>query len=540
MESKKSLSDRADVIVVGGGLAGLVATHELLGRGKKVLLLERGLEENLGGLAKDSFGGVLLVGTKHQARTGIEDSEELALADWLRYGEIKGGWPQRWAEFYIEHSIDMIYEWLDDKGVSFLPVVNWPERGMHVKGNSVPRWHIAWGTGFRIIKNTLASLFSHPQKKNLFLKTQHKVENFIFSEGKVKGVVGKKFSQAGEEDFEVYADAVVLACGGICGGDLSFLKSSWPSSLSSFPKNILNGSHPYADGLLHSKSEELGASLTNLEKHWHYAAGIHHPTKTPNVRNKGLSLVPPRSALWLNARGERIGPDPLVGYIDTSFLVEKILKEPGQYSWQVMNWKMAIAELAVSGCQYMTSFLKESRLLLLRDLIFGNRSLVNRLIRESEDVLVADSLEELAKKMKDKTPSEEISFDKKAFFHSIRSYDKLVEEGDFKDFQLQKIREFKNYKGDRLRIASSQKIENERARPYIAIKECILTRKSLGGIKTNLSCEVIRDDETKVPGLYAIGEAAGFGGGGIHGKRSLEGTFLGSCLLTGQQLARSL
>ena len=220
-----------NVVVIGGGLAGLVATYELLERGKKVVLLERGEQNNLGGLAKDSFGGVLLVGTKHQARMGIKDSEELAFEDWVRYGEIKKGWPKKWAEFYIEHSIDMIYHWLDHKGVSFLPLVNWPERGMYIKGNSVPRWHIAWGTGYKIIKNILSSLFSHPKKENLVLKDQHKVEDFIFSEGKVKGVYGKKILAHSECDFEAYGDAVVLACGGVCGGDLSFLKSTWSSSL---------------------------------------------------------------------------------------------------------------------------------------------------------------------------------------------------------------------------------------------------------------------------------------------------------------------
>lgn len=542
MQSTNTVRYHADVIVVGGGLAGLVATIELLTRGRKVLLLERDNQTNLGGMAKNSFGGIMLVGSKSQKRSGIKDSCELALADWLRYAEFseEDTWPQRWAQYYVEHSIDIIYEWLKKRKIRFLPVVNWPERGMFVKGNSVPRWHIAWGTGFQIIKNTILALNEHINKKNLSVQFGHKVTNFILQNKKVIGCRGD-YETSPTRSFEAYSDATVIACGGICGGDLSFLKKSWDEKKGAIPQVVLNGSHRYADGLLHDSAHSIGASLVNLDKHWHYAAGIHHPDKTPDVSGKGLSLVPPRSALWLNALGERIGPTPLVSYTDTSYLVDTILKQPGQYSWQVLNWNIAIRELAVSGCQYMTSFLKRNKLKLLRDVLFGNKSLVNRLIRESNDIVVANSLEELVKKMKGLTQGESLNVSKDAVLNSVRNYDSMLSGSSCSDFQFKKIMEFKKYKGDRIRIAKSQKIEDRKALPLIAIREFILSRKSLGGIETNLACQVLRhDDKSVIPGLYAIGEASGFGGGGIHGKRSLEGTFLGSCILTGYKLAQSL
>lgn len=533
---------QADAIVIGAGLAGLTATIELLEQKKKVLLLERGTRKNLGGLAKNSFGGVLLINTPEQKRSGIKDSEELALEDWLRYGEItEVDWPYKWAKFYSEHSIDMIYEWLKKRGVSFLPVVNWPERGMDVKGNSLPRWHIAWGTGFRIIERTLKSLAEHQNRDFLNLKTEHKVEDFILKNNEIIGVKGSFIKKGKKKDFEALSPITVLACGGVCGGDLSFLKECWDSKKHKVPKNLLNGSHPFADGLLHKQGLHLGARLSNLENHWHYAAGIRHPSTSPDVAHKGLSLVPPRSALWLNAYGERIGgKKPLIGYTDTSYLVDHILEEPGQYSWQVMNWNIAIRELAVSGCQYMTSFLNRNKLLLLKELIFGNKALVEKLLRESKDIVVANSLEELVSKMNNLTKNTPFTVKKDLMINSIRVYDKRLDKGDFSDLQIQKIQESRRYRGDRIRICRSQKIEDKGATPFIAIRERILSRKSLGGFRTNLSCQTLGGDDNPIPGLYAIGEASGFGGGGIHGKRSLEGTFLGGCILTAHQLAQSL
>jgi len=293
---------------------------------------------------------------------------------------------------------------------------------------------------------------------------------------------------------------------------------------------------------LHERVASMGGAVTHLDLHWHYAAGVHHPAK--RRPNDGLSLVPPRSALWFNARGERImSPGPMPVYGDTRHLVESVLRQPGQYSWQVMNWKIAIRELAVSGCDYMTAFRFKDRRALLKSTFFGNKELVERLIRECpEDIVFASTLNDLMDRMDEKNLYG-YRLDRASMEETIRSWDDMIARGPayHNDDQLRRIANFRAYRGDRIRTCNFQPILDAGALPLIAIREFILARKSLGGIQTDLQGRVLRaDDGQPIPGLYAVGEAAGFGGGGIHGKGSLEGTFLGSCILTGRVVGRSL
>ncbi len=530
---------RADVVIAGGGLAGLATAHELLDNGLRVLVLDRDCEDALGGLAKRSFGGVMFVDTPHQRKLGIRDTPDIAWADWRSFADFGAcdEWPQRWAQTYVERSTEMIYDWLTGFGVSFLPVVNWAERGLFRPGNSVPRWHIAWGTGFAIIEAVVAALEHHTHRDRLQIRCHHRVDRLVVEAGRVVGCAGSR-----EDDgtgFEARADHVVLASGGICGGDLSKVRANWYAPWGSPPSTLLNGSHRFADGLLHDEAARHGAALTHLDKQWHYAAGVH--AKTTERPGDGVSLVPPRSALWLDARGRRFGPVPLMGYSDTRWLVERICRTPEQYSWQVLNWKIAIKELAVSGCDYMTAFRNKSKAQLVKELIFGNTALVNRLIDDSEDFLVADTLPELMEKMEGLSlPG--VTIDREGMAADIRAYDAQIDRGEryFNDDQLRRIAGFRQYKGDRLRTCAFQKIDDLKARPLIAIREFILSRKSLGGVQTDLSSRVLDTSGEPVLGLYAVGETAGFGGGGIHGKGSLEGTFLGSCVLTGRLAGRAI
>ena len=535
---------QADVIIVGAGLAGLVAAHELLGRSKKIVIFEKGKRRDLGGLARESFGGVHLIGTPQQKRMRIKDDPNLAYRDWesvacFPKGENQDFWPKKWAKFYCENSIEYIYDFLDEKGVRFLPVVNWAERGLHQPGNSVPRWHVAWGIGHEIVRRVWNALETHKNWTNLEILFEHEVSALDLEGGRVVGVSGTAIAEG--TPFHARSESVVIAAGGICGGDLSKVKANWNPQWGKAPRHLLNGAHVFGDGLLHDQVAKLGGNVTHLDQQWHYAAGIHHPLK--RKPNDGLSLVPPRSALWLNARGERIGPIPLVSYANTRFLVESILKEPGQYSWQLMNWKIAIKELAVSGCDYMTAFRYKKKWKLLWHLLFGNKELVRRLIQEcAEDLVVADSLPELAAKMDGKS-LEGQTIDLQAMTRAVQEYDQQIERGPafYNDEQLRWIGNFRRYRGDRIRTCDFQKILDPRAKPLIAIREFILTRKSLGGIQTDLQCRVLRAGNGEfIPGLYAVGEAAGFGGGGIHGQGSLEGTFLGSCVLTGRIVGRSI
>jgi uncharacterized protein len=529
----------SEVIVAGGGLAGIAAALELLDRNLDVLVLERDQERNLGGLAKKSFGGVMFVDTPQQRRQGIRDNPELAWSDWQRracFGQ-DDHWPRAWARTYVEQSRAMIYDWITARRVTFLPVVHWTERGLIQTGNAVPRWHIAWGTGHAIIEALISQLNRHPHRKRLQIFFHHRVERLIQAAGRVTGCSG--VDERSGATFEARAQAVVIASGGICGGDLSRVKANWFKGWGAPPPTLLNGSHRFADGLLHDAAARSGACITHLDRQWHYAAGITHPN--PSMPAEGLSLVPPRSALWLDARGRRFGPLPLLGYTDTRQAVARICRTPAQYSWLVLNWKIAIRELAVSGCDYMEAFRNKRKALLLKNLLLGDRSLVKRLLRESEDLISAGSLEELARQMQALSLAG-VDFDPRGMLADIRAYDACIDRGRpyFNDEQLRRLADFRHYKGDRLRLCRFRKIDDPGARPLIAIRQFILSRKSLGGICTDLHSRVLDIGGQPVPGLYAVGEAAGFGGGGIHGRGSLEGTFLGSCILTGRIAGRSI
>ena len=533
---------RSEVAIAGGGLAGIVTAYELLDQGRRVLLIDKDSRENFGGLARESFGGVHMIGTPHQRRLGITDSPELAWRDWQSVAdyEPQDDWPRAWGRFYCENSREYIFDFLDGKKVRFLPLVNWPERGADGRGNSLPRWHIVWGTGYEIVHRLLEALEQHPRRSNLELLFDTEVHGVEMTGGRATGLLRRDTSTGREALVE--AEHVVIASGGICGGDLSKVRANWYRPWGQAPDILLNGAHKFGDGRLHDRIAELGGAVTHLDLHWHYAAGVHHPAK--RRPHDGLSLVPPRSALWFNALGERImNPWPLLSYCDTRHLVASVLQQPGKYSWQVMNWKIAIRELAVSGCDYMTAFRYKKKLGLARSVLFGNKELVKRLIQDCpDDVVVANDLDELMDRMDEKNLYG-LKLDRATMEAALLAWDEMISGGReaHQDEQLRWISKCRAYRGDRVRTCNFQRILDPRARPLIAIREFILARKSLGGIQTDLECRVLRaSDGEPIPGLYAVGEAAGFGGGGIHGKRSLEGTFLGGCILTGRAAGRAI
>ena len=526
-------------IIVGGGLAGISCAIELLDNNEQVLIIERDIEEHFGGLAKKSFGGILFSGTPQQKRAGINDSAALLYDDWMRFGAFTehDSLGAKWAKFYSEHSVSLIYNWLINKKVKFLPVVNWPERGMYIKGNSVPRWHITWGTGYDLSNKVVNYLLNHPNKEKLEIKFQHKVESVIIENKKALGV--EVFDEVSKKNLLINSENIIIASGGITGGNLELVKKHWHPNHSTPPETLLNGSHKYADGTLHLDLKKKGIPSTNLNKQWHYAAGIPAPNPEKGKIRDGLSLVPPRSAIWVDATGKRFNP-PLIAYTDTSFFVENILKTKHQYSWSIMNWKIAIKELAVSGSEYMSAFRNKDKFRMIKEVLLGNKTLVNRLINESDHFVVAETLEELVKKMNQQCHNDLV--DLEILKRDLQNYDAEIDRGKsyFNDEQLRRLINFRLYRGDKIRTSKFQKILEPKAGPLIAVKQYILSRKSLGGIPTNLNSQVINKDGEVISGLYAVGESAGFGGGGIHGSRSLEGTFLGSCILTGRMAAANI
>lgn len=532
---------KSEIIIVGGGLSGLVAAIELLDAGKKVLILDRDVASELGGLAKWAFGGMFFVNTKHQHRNGIQDSVDLALRDWFSYAAFDEDeyWGKKWAEQYVHLCTDHGYHWLRQNGLDFFRVLNWTERGLNHDGNSVPRFHMVWGTGWELVMVLKQKLLSHKNAKNLSLQFGHRVLDILTNAQGVIGVSGKL--EKSNEPFSAMGEVVIVATGGI-NGSIEKVKKNWYKPWGEPPHVILNGAHEYAIGDLHDATEKINGNVVNLEKQWNYAAGIRH--YNPRKENHGLSLVPCKSALWLNYQGRRIGPRPLITAYDTRYLVERICQEPKKYSWQLLNWKIGLKEFAISGSEHNEAMRDKKFLKFVANVLFGNKKLLNKILDQCEDVIAADTLEELVDKMNALTGDNDVQL---AFVkEAVAKYDAALESGPpYSDEQQQRIFEARKWRGDRARTSNMKKIGDPKSGPFIAIREFILSRKSLGGIQTDLQCRVLTQPDAKgkqdtISGLFAIGEAAGFGGGGIHGYRSLEGTFLGGCVITGRVVAKAI
>lgn len=528
---------RSETLIIGGGIAGIAAALELLDLGGEVLLLDRDVEAALGGLARESFGGIFVVDSVEQRRRGIKDSPALALADWHSFAEFERDdhWPRLWAETYVERCRADVYDWVKARGISFVPMPIWVERGEFRPGNSVPRFHIVWGTGETLACRLIAALLEHPRRARLQLQFEHRVDALTLAAGRVRGCSG--VVEADGTPFAVEAEQVIVASGGI-NGSIERVRAHWHRDWGNPPATILNGSHRFADGRMHDAVTSLGGTVTHLDRMWNYASGVHHPR--PRKPEHGLSLVPPKSALWLNWRGERIGPQPLVSGYDTRRLVTAICAEERQYSWQLLNRRIALKELAVSGAEFNPSIRRRSWPAFLRDLLLGNRWLLRELSETCVDIVTASSLPELVERMNALAGDEAVEL--AAVSDAVERYDGAIARGPalHNDEQLRRIAHLRQYRGDRMRVCRFQKILDPAAMPLIAIREFIISRKSLGGIVTDRASRVLDRDGAPISGLYAAGEAAGFGGGGSHGLRALEGTFLGSCILTGRLAARAI
>ena len=524
-------SHSSDVVIIGAGIAGLVAAHECLENGRTVTLIDRHDESRVGGLARTAFGGMALVGTALQKRLGIRDTPELALSDWHSFAEFgsEDAWPRQWAETYVEQSAERVYAWLREKGMRFMPAVNWVERGDYLPGNSVPRYHLLWGTGLGLVERFVGLLASHPQRSKLRYVFGCRVDDLVAEAGRIVGCRGEL--EATGESREFRGGVTVVATGGI-NGNLAKVREHWPDA----PAELLNGSHPYCNGHLHDVVDRHGGVVTHLGNMWNYAAGIPHPQ--PHFDSHGLSLIPCKSALWLDHTGCRIGPMPLVTGFDTHEMCRRLAALEKPWSWQVLNWRIAAKEFAISGAEH-NPHIRDSRLLpFLKETLFGNHRLVRQMQEESDHFIVADTLPELVERMNALDGTDDVTLEN--LEHTVRTFDDNVRRGpaQWNDDQLRRIVHARAWRSDRLRTCAPRPLLEHP--PLIAIKVRLITRKSLGGIRTDLSSRALSGQGEPIPGLYAVGEAAGFGGGGACGKRSLEGTFLSGCILTARAAAEAI
>ncbi|TFD94109.1 FAD-binding dehydrogenase [Cryobacterium lactosi] len=542
----------ADVIVVGAGLAGLVATAELVDAGKRVLLVDQEPAASLGGQAWWSFGGLFLVDSPEQRRMGVKDSLELARQDWFAsagFDRTEDYWPTRWAEAYLNFAAGEKRAWLRERGVSFFPVVGWAERGGYTAlqhGNSVPRFHIVWGTGPAILEPFITRVREGVRAGLVTALHRHQVDELIVESGAVTGVRGSLLapstaargqasSREAVGEFELRASAVIVTSGGI-GGNHDLVRAQWPARLGPAPAAMLSGVPAHVDGRMLGITEAAGARLINGDRMWHYTEGI--VNWDPVWARHGIRILPGPSSLWLDATGKRL-PAPLFPGFDTLGTMEHLLKTGHEHSWFVLTQKIIEKEFALSGSEQNPDLTGKDLRLLAKRVAPGAPGPVEAFKRNGEDFVVADSLHQLIAGMQQRSP--EVRIDAGRVEREVLARDRELDNNFSKDAQINAIRQARQYRGDKLiRVASPHKLLDRANGPLIAVKLHLLTRKSLGGIETDLSSRALSPDGQPVPGLYAAGEAAGFGGGGVHGYRSLEGTFLGGCLFSGRTAGRAV
>ncbi len=526
---------QADVLVVGGGLAGIVTALECLRAGRRVIVVDRDTPERFGGLALWAFGGMALVGTPLQARKKIPDSPERALADWMRFGELdpRDEYPMQWARHYVERSRPDVHDWLLAHGLRFLPAVNWVERGRFGEGNSLPRYHVVWGSSRELTRGMIAALRAADGGR-LTVLHRHRVVALDTQAGRVTGA--RAIDENSGAEIRLQAPVVVLACGGI-NGSHEQVRRHWPAG-EPLPAQMLNGAHPFADGSVHELAAALGARITHAGDMWNYAAGFPHPQ--PHFPGHGLSAIPCKSALWLDHRGRRIGPEPLVTGFDTHWLCQRVAAQEKPWTWHLLNWRIAIKEFAISGAEHNVRIRDKQLLRFLAETVFGNTRLIRQMQREVPQFLVDDTLAGLATKMNALAGSNDV--DAAVLQATADAFDANFAGGGAleNDDQIRRIRHARRWGPDRLRTCKPAPLQGKGAGPFIAIQVQLITRKSLGGLRTDLQSRVLDGNDAPIDGLYGVGEAAGFGGGGACGKRSLEGTFLPGCILTAQAAARSI
>ena len=543
---------RADAVVVGAGLAGLVATAELAAAGRRTILLDQEPEASLGGQAFWSFGGLFLVDSPEQRRLRVRDSRELAWQDWLGtagFDRPDDAWPRRWAEAYVDFASGEKRAWLHGLGVRLLPNVGWAERGGYTAtghGNSVPRFHVTWGTGPAVVE-PFARLVRDAQAGGLVdLRFRHRVDALSAAAGTVTGVAGTVLEPSGAArgrpssrtavgEFAVEAPVVVVTSGGI-GANHELVRRNWPERLGRPPARMISGVPDHVDGRMLQITQDAGGSVIHPDRMWHYTEGIRN--WDPIWSRHGIRIIPGPSSLWLDARGRRL-PVPLFPGFDTLGTLAHIARTGHDHTWFLLTQRIIEKEFALSGSEQNPDITGRSvRRLLATRLGSGAPGPVEAFMRHGEDFVVERSLPELVRRMNALTGEPLLSLEDVE--REVVARDREIANPYAKDGQVTAIHGARRFLADRItRVAAPHRILDPDAGPLIAVRLSILTRKTLGGLETDLSGRILRPGGEPLPGVYAAGEVAGFGGGGMHGYRALEGTFLGGCLFSGRIAGRA-
>jgi len=310
-----SMATEADAVVVGAGLAGLVAAAELADAGRHVIVVEQEPEQSLGGQAFWSLGGLFLVDSPEQRRLGVKDSRDLARQDWYgsaQFDRPEDYWPRRWAEAYVDFAAGEKRAWLHAMGHRLFPVVGWAERGdgrADGHGNSVPRFHLTWGTGPGLVEPFERRVRQAVDSGLVELRFRHCVDEVVVSGDAATGVRGRVLepsaaergrpsSRAAVRDFEIHAGAVLVTSGGI-GGDHELVRRAWPARLGTPPAHMVAGVPAHVDGRMLQITADAGGRVINPDRMWHYVEGL--TNWDPVWENHGIRILPGPSSLWLDA-----------------------------------------------------------------------------------------------------------------------------------------------------------------------------------------------------------------------------------------------
>ncbi|HKS64287.1 MAG TPA: FAD-binding dehydrogenase [Xanthobacteraceae bacterium] len=539
----------ADAIVVGAGLAGLVAAAELADAGRKVIVLDQEPEGSLGGQAFWSFGGLFFVDSPEQRRMRVRDSRDLALQDWLGsagFDRDDDHWPRRWAEAYVDFAAGEKRAWLRAQGLKIFPIVGWAERGGYLAtghGNSVPRFHVTWGTGPGVIEPFVRRVREAESRGLVSFRFRHRVTALTKTGGAVDGVRGDILEPSNVArgtassrrlagSFALGAQAIIVTSGGI-GGNHDLVRRHWPKRLGEPPRHMISGVPEHVDGLMLDVVKASGGTIINSDRMWHYPEGIQN--YAPIWSRHGIRILSGPSPLWLDARGRRL-PVPLFPGFDSLGALAHITREGHDHSWFLLNERIIGREFALSGSEQNPDLTERSIKLVLGRIGKGAPEPVKRFMERGADFVIRKTLPELVAGMNQLGGN---LIDAAELEREVVARDRAIDNTFGKDAQVIAIRAARQYLGDKLiRVAKPHKILDPAAGPLIAVKLHVLTRKTLGGLQTDLSSRVLQGDGAPLPGVYAAGEVAGFGGGGVHGYRALEGTFLGGCIFSGRIAGR--